>query len=174
MSKFSEYSLAQMTLLRGQITEVSRDAVNFQSAVKLSLDRIYQEFEESLVLARCFASVPLGTLPSVERAFAEQQAASRGTAAELTEDTLVLTLVGSRGQHPSWNNPRLSKQHLALPLTSASFIKTIPLVARMAGDMFKDVPWLAKQKTRIITKHRRHAEDTYVGRPILMIEQHVV
>ena len=47
---------------------------------------------------------------------------------------------------------RKSERHLAVPLTQASFIQTIPMVARLMSDMETGIEWVEKQKTRIMVK----------------------
>ena len=66
---------------------------------------------------------------------------------ELTEDTIVVTLLASRGSKPQWNDPSNSRDHLAIPLLSASFFETIPIVSRLLSGVITEVPWLTKQQT---------------------------
>ncbi len=85
----------------------------------------------SIVLARVFATVPHSRLPQPER----DAAASAAAGVALFPATEVLTLFGSAGVRPEWNDRRRSRGHLAIPLVSRAHVDDIPMVSRLLSDL---------------------------------------
>lgn len=152
MPTFGSYPLAEIGTLRGRLKALTSESPTLRDAARACLDELFREFEESLALVRLFATVRFGSLPERERDFARRLAAGRKVLDELSDDTLVATLMASRGVEPAWNDPHQSRSHLAIPILSASFIQTIPLVSRILADSGIGVPWLKKQNSLITVK----------------------
>jgi hypothetical protein len=125
---------------------------SFERASERFVEVLFEELEESAVLFRVFATVSLGLLPSKEREFALRLARERDFAEEVTDTTPVVALFATRGKQPSWNHRHLSRNHLAIPLTRASFIKTIPMVSRLMSDMGTGLEWVEKQQLNMVVK----------------------
>ena len=152
MATFGSYPLADLVNLRAELKDLTSECPTLRDAGQICVDRLHQEFAESLALIRLFATVPFAFLPEREQAFARRLATERRVQSQLTEDTIVLTLLASRGSMPEWNDPGRSRHHLAVPILSASFIQTIPLVSRVLAETGIGVPWLEKQSTLIMLK----------------------
>ncbi len=152
MVGFKDYSLTRLSALRDEMQALASPCPTLREAAQACVGRLYQEFSEALVLTRLFATIPYSYLPERERAFARRLAEERDVLDELAEDTMVVALVASRGARNEWDDPGASRHHLAIPLLSASFIQTIPLVGRVLGATVEDVPWLQRQKTLILTE----------------------
>ena len=150
MATFGSYSLTELTALRGELQTLASEHPTLREAGQIWLSRLYHEFAESLPLARLFATVPYGFLPEREKAFARGIATENNVLSELTEDTIVVTLVATRGLRPEWNDPQNSRHHLAIPMLSASVIRPIPLVGRVLSGTMTGIPWLTKQKTLML------------------------
>ena len=121
-------------------------------AAQTFTDVLYEELQESAVLFRLFVTVPFASLGREEKDFAAELAEARGFADDLNDETRVVCLLGSAGTRAQWNDRHQSKRHLAVPLAQASFIQTIPLVARLMSDMNTGLDWVEKQKGRISVK----------------------
>jgi len=152
VATFGSYLLADIGNLRAELKDLTSECPTLRDAAKICVDRLHQEFAESSALVRLFATVPFAFLPEREQAFARRVATERKVLSQLTEDAIVLTLLASRGSMPEWNDPGSSRHHLAIPILSASFIQTIPLVSRVLAETGIDVPWLEKQNTLIMLK----------------------
>ena len=152
MATFGSYSLADLGNLRAELKRLTSESPTLRDAGQICVDKLHQEFAESLALVRLFATVPFAFLPEREQAFARRLATERKVLSQLTEDTIVVTLLASRGSMPEWNDPGSSRHHLAIPVLSASFIQTIPLVSRVLAETGMGVAWLKKQNTLIMLK----------------------
>jgi hypothetical protein len=150
MSTFASYSVEALSELRGHLRDAAADCATLRSAGERSVALLYQEFEASLALLRLFATLPFAFLPPREQAFARRVAEKRGMLPNLTGDTIVVTLLASRGASPQWNDPGNSRERLAIPLLNAACLEPIPIVGRVLSGAVSDVPWLTKQETLLM------------------------
>jgi hypothetical protein len=96
----------------------------------------------SIVLSRVFAVVPYKRLPVADAECALRFAEQCGAAAILVPTTPVLSLLGSTGAYPAWNDRRLSKGHLSIPLLSQELVEGIPMIAQLLADLGVDLAYL--------------------------------
>jgi hypothetical protein len=163
MSQIASYSLKDVAALRSRVEAELKESASFQQASQKFIDILYEELSSSAVLFRVFATVDFERLPEKERDFVLDLARAREFLSEVQAKTPVVTLLGSRGKRPQWNHRLRSERHLAIPLTSASFIKTIPMVSRLMGDMGTGLEWVQKQeRNMILTSMGRMARVLYV------------
>ena len=104
------------------------------AAAQALADTVFSAFEESLALVRVFATVPFGELPGANQGFVRALMRERGVEGLLAPETLVLSLMGSKGARPEWNDRLLSRGHLGIPLASAEFVDAIPMIARLLSE----------------------------------------
>jgi hypothetical protein len=112
----------------------------------------FERFEEALVLTRIFATIPMGRLPSPNQALVSGLAASAGVADQVNDDTMVLSLLGTSGRLPEWNDRRRSKDHTGIPLASGSFVDSIPMISRLLKEIGVDLDWIDDWDTKIVSK----------------------
>jgi len=152
MPRYNDYHIAQLTEFRGRIEDALRSRRTFQEAAQSFTELLYEELESSTVLVRVFTTVRFGALPRPDQQFVSRLATDRGCRDELDDQTTVVSLLGTRGRQSSWNQRYQSKSRLAIPLLSVSFIRTIPLSARLLNATDTGVRWIEKQQTRIVVK----------------------
>src|SRR5687767_10365372 len=87
---------------------------SLEGAAQALTSALYAWFAESVVLARVFATVPFGELPPANQAFVRSVAETRGADHRLREATLVLSLIGTAGVKPAWNDRRRSQGHAGI------------------------------------------------------------
>jgi hypothetical protein len=120
-----------------------------EAASQRFCDLLYTTFEESAVLARVFATVPLAALPASNRAFVQRLVAE---ATPLAPSTPVLSLLGTRGKLPRWNSRQLSEGHLGIPLASTEFIEAIPMIASLVKQLGLEIAGSDGVETAIVTQ----------------------
>ncbi|HSF18155.1 MAG TPA: hypothetical protein VLK65_21655 [Vicinamibacteria bacterium] len=152
MTTVGTATLDDITRLRGLVEKELEGCQNLQAAAQRFSELLFEELVDSAVLLRVFATASFTQLPEMERGFAVRLSQERGFEAELRPSTTVVTLLGTRGRRASWNERRLSKRHLAIPLVRTSFIKTIPMVSRLMSEMGTGVAWVEKQHNNIVVK----------------------
>ncbi|HLG16524.1 MAG TPA: hypothetical protein VJH03_18760 [Blastocatellia bacterium] len=103
-------------------------------------------FTESVVLARTYATVPYKLLPERDRAFVQNSVRGKGKLDLLTEETKVLSLLGTSGVDPAWCDRYRSQDHLGVPLLSPEFVAGIPMVAGLIRDLGSSADWYARTR----------------------------
>jgi hypothetical protein len=111
---------------------------------------LYDHFEESIVLARVFATIQFGDLPTENVTFVRRMAGAAGALAELKDKTPILSLIGSFGLEESWRDRRNSKGHLGIPIVSSPFIQEIPMMSRLLKELGVPVGWVDSHDTEMI------------------------
>jgi len=89
-----------------------------------------------VALARLFVVLPVARVPSHEADFAARFA---GDDPRFGPTTRVLTLLGTRGREAAWNDRRLSRGHLCIPLIDRAFIEAAPMIAKLLADIDVDL-----------------------------------
>ena len=144
MSKIGDHSSRESLTFRDMVRVVLRECDSMEAAAQRLVETLYEEFTDSIVLTRCFVTVPYRKLPATNQKFVDELAYSKGITAEITDETPVLSLLGTRGVQPDWNDRRQSTNHLALPLASATFVESIPMIARLLKELEVKLEWLSK------------------------------
>lgn len=106
---------------------------HLSTAAEAWVSSLYQEYKESLVLVRAFVTQPYWSLPDFQRAAANRALDPLGKACLLSAQTPILSLLGTRGVEPAWNDRRLSEGHAALPLLAPELIS--PMAYRLLSDL---------------------------------------
>jgi hypothetical protein len=114
-------------------------------AAQILTDVIYDELSSWVALARVYATIPYGRLPPDVGAFVNDLAKAKGIAGDLRDSTPVLTLIGTRGSKPDWNDRRTSQGHKGIPLTSAAFVDAIPMISRLLTELGVDLAWVDRE-----------------------------
>lgn len=118
------------------------------------VDTIYEYFQESLVLLRLFSSVPYAVLPVQDRQLVDKKANDSGTAHLYSDRTPILTLLGTRGKKPDWNERSKSQGFRCIPLVSSGYVASLSMLAMQFRKMNFDLGLFDDWEATIITKGR--------------------
>jgi hypothetical protein len=146
----SELSFREALALQSKIKGIENKHNSLEDAAQHYMSILYDELKESIVLARLFATIPFKDLPKSNKEFVMTLANSSGILKMIEDDTLVLSLMGSRGTKPEWNDRRKSKGHIGLPLTSSDFIDKIPMLSRLLKQLGAEIDWVDKSDTGLV------------------------
>ena len=149
MSSFLSASHAEIFTLLGVISRQLSDTSCFEVAAQRCLNLFYEQYESELALARLYVTSTFSALPAENRQFVEKLARSKEVG--LRPDVPVLSLIGTRGRRPSWNDRRQSKGHLGIPLVSPDFVTALPMIARMFSDFEIELAWIERPERGIST-----------------------
>jgi len=140
--------------IRDQVKDVRARAEgrrSLASAAQGLADALYGSFGESLALVRVFATVPFRELPDVNQRFVRGLMRDRGMENLLAPEVPVLSLMGTRGARPEWNDRESSRGHLGIPLASAEFVDAIPMISRLLSEFGLTIVGLEGGGARIVT-----------------------
>src|SRR4051812_14489559 len=117
MTSLAAGSRSQLFSLFGRIQRELSNAKVLEEGAQKCAELIRQEFDQAIALARVYVTVPYSTLPETNRKWVDGLAASKQI--RVKDNTPVLSLVGTSGAKPNWNDRRKSEGHVGIPLASA-------------------------------------------------------
>jgi histone H3/H4 len=134
-----------------------KQSKSLEEAAQALATALHTQFQESVVLARVYFTVPFGAFPATNKAFVQKLAESAEAASDLKATTPVLSLIGTAGQEVDWNDRRKSKNHVGIPLTSSAFVDAIPMISRLLKELGVPLDWVDTQDAEVIKKMDRAA-----------------
>jgi hypothetical protein len=164
MSTFNDYSPREIRDFRARLQGALQGCGHLQEAAQNCARLLYEEFQESLVLARLFVTLPFDVLPARDKAFVAALADAKEIAPLLGEKTQVLSLLGTHGAQAAWRDRYQSEGHLGIPLVTAGFVESIPMVARLMSDMGIGADWFDKFEPDILVKNLGRAAGVFYVR----------
>ncbi len=124
------------------------------------VDKVFEQFQDSLVLLRLFSSVPYSALPPQDQLLVDKKANDSGTGHLYKDTTPVLTLLGTRGQRPEWNHRAASQGFRCIPLVSSGYVASLSMLSMQFRTMNFDLALLDGWNTTIAANARA---DEYTG-----------
>ena len=119
-----------------ELRRQARETSTLEGIAARTVRHLYEECRDrktgarQCALVRFYKTHAFGKLDKQLQQFATKVAGD----AQLTPETRCLTLIGSAGEHPSWNDRRKSKGHQAIPLLSVEMIERAPMIAQLMKE----------------------------------------
>ncbi len=152
MALIGKLSLKELVDLNDKLTGQLTGCTALEDAAQEYMSILYEALSESIILARLFATIPFEELPEQNKEFVRDLAQSTGISELIKERTLVLSLLGSKGAKPEWNDRRNSKGHIGIPLASSDFIDRIPMMSRLLKQLGGGIDWIDSNDTELVAK----------------------
>ena len=146
--KIAEATPETITGLWGRLEAGVGSAPFGEEAAQQLAAQIYEQFSESVVIARVFLTVPFDRLPPPNKEFVKKLMQSDGPPG----GTPVLSLIGTAGQEANWNDRRKSEGHVGIPLVSADFVGKIPMISRLLKELGVPIEWIDSHDAQTIVK----------------------
>lgn len=138
--------------LSDKLTKGLERKESLEKAAQVYTELMYSEFSESIILARLFLTVPFVNLPNENKDFVMNLAKSAEITDLINDQTLVLSLMGTSGIKPEWNERKKSKGHIGIPMASSDFIEEIPMMSRLLKQVGVDLSWIEKGDSHIVSR----------------------
>lgn len=137
----SAFGLAEMLRCSSGVREAGRNAGCLEQAARRICRYLYDELRtndghRACALVRCYKTHALGDLEGDLRSVA---AAILPSVAPPDPEVKFLILLASAGDEVSWNDRRLSANHRAIPLASASIVEQAPMIAQLVRAFGLDI-----------------------------------
>ncbi|MBI5067328.1 MAG: hypothetical protein HZB56_03740 [Deltaproteobacteria bacterium] len=129
-------------------------------AAQAIVDTTYDRLAGSLVLLRVFTTLPYSALSAADRDLVRDKCEEKGLLATLREATPVLTLLGTRGRRPEWNDRTLSRRFRCVPLISAAYVAAHSMLELQLRAMGFDLGLVDRWEREIAASGRA---DRYAG-----------
>jgi hypothetical protein len=153
MSIINNFTQEQFIKLHARISEQNQKSNTLEQAAQEYMNLLYDCFTESIVLCRFFLTIKFNDLPEANREFVTTLAKSNNVFDLVSNDSLILTLLGTRGENSQWNNRKNSQGHVGIPLISSQFIDKIPMMSRLLKELGVGIDWIDNKKTDVAIKN---------------------
>jgi len=131
MYDITRFTLADMTRCGAHIREISPGATSMEEAASAIVRHLYENLHSpsgrACVMVRLYKTHPYGDLPAELRDFSHNMMQTES----FTPKTKCLTLLGTVGDLPEWNDRHASRRHQSIPLLSDQAVEQIPMIAQM-------------------------------------------
>lgn len=155
--KIEQATASTITQMWAQVEPRVKQAKALEEGAQALATALRTQFQDSVVLARVYFTVPFGALPASNKTFVQDLAQSAGAASDLKATTPVLSLIGTAGKEGDWNDRRKSKGHIGIPLTSSAFVDAIPMISRLLKELGVPLEWVDTQDPEVVKKMDRAA-----------------
>ena len=152
MTLISKLSFKDVVELQNKIKKIEDNHYTLAGAAQEYMSILFDELKESIILTRLFATIPYANLPKRNKEFVMDLASSGGISDKIKDDTLILSLLASRGVKPEWNDPCNSIGHVGIPLASSDFIDKIPMMSRLLNQLGAGIDWIEEKDTKLVAQ----------------------
>jgi hypothetical protein len=159
--KISKFSPMQVLEFQKLLQRDLDDVHTLEEAAQVFVETIYHNFKESIVLLRLFVTIPAAELPEKIYAFAENMAESANS--DINRNPYILTLFGTVGVNPRWNDRTNSQEHQGIPLATPDFVTSIPMMSALLEQMGFDLGWIRGDPEIVAKKMGKLAGTFYVA-----------
>jgi hypothetical protein len=135
----ADASYRDLFRLYGDLGKELKTTHSVEAAAQHAADFVYKAFKEKIVLSRVYGVVPYSALPAFNKSFVDKNFGAKGV--PLRPETPILSLLGTCGVKPQWCDRRQSAGHVGIPLVSAAFVDSIPMLARLLSDLGAKINW---------------------------------
>ena len=155
--KLSDVTSAAVNALWQSVEPQVEGAEALEQGAQALARGLHTQFEESVVIARVFATVPYGDLPEFNRNFVDSLAEGAGAQDDLNASMPVLSLIGTHGQEAAWCDRKQSQGHIGIPLISSSFVGAIPMITRLIQELGLSLDWVDSQDSAVLVETIGHS-----------------
>ena len=161
MTLVSKLSLEDLAALQNRISKQVVRCTTLEDAAQQYMSILYEPLNESIILARLFLTIPFEELPEPNKGFVMNLAHSAGISELIQERTMVLSLLGTRGSKPEWNDRHNSQGHVGIPLASSDFLDKIPMMSRLLKELGAGIDWVDTNDTEIVARTIRNISGVF-------------
>lgn len=136
-----EFTLSDTIRCGAELRTIIRDSSSIEQAAQSACDYLYGVLEDpridetSAALVRCYKTHSYGDLPADLQGFARNVLKRKPSSSRMK----CLTLMGSAGSRPEWNDRNRSIGHRAIPLESVEMVEQVPMVSQLIRQLGLDV-----------------------------------
>jgi nitrogen-specific signal transduction histidine kinase len=125
-------------------------ATTLEEAAQALATGLHTRLSESTALTRVFVTVDLAEVPDAIKSFVTELADMSGATDDLHDSTKVLSLLGTSGREPDWNDRHRSQHHSGIPLISAEFVDGIPMISSLLRSLGLPLDCLDQENANVI------------------------
>lgn len=155
----SDISAADYEELQVEMREIGGSG-SAQEAAQRFVNRLYEQFNDSLVLLRLFITARYDQLTEEDRRFVDGRGRDTNTSHLIHGATPIFTLLGTRGGRREWNDRSTSSHFRCIPLASSAFVSSLSMLSRQFESVGFDLGQIDRWETEVAAAGRA---DRYRG-----------
>jgi len=161
MYDITHFTLADMTKCGAELRELSPNASSMEEAADDIVRYLYENLHgpdgRACIMVRLYKTHAYGDLPEELRDFGRAMMPNE----PLGATTKCLTLIGTVGDRPEWNNRHASRGHRSIPLPSQQAVERIPMIAQMVRQFGIEISELVEAKPEVIRELDRKTYNVF-------------
>jgi hypothetical protein len=161
MYDITRFTLGDMTMCGANLREMSADAESMEEAAGAIVRYLYENLRDpkgrACVMVRLYKTVAYGDLPADLRDFGGRSMLTDSFCA----NTKCLTLLGTAGDQPEWNNRRTSRRHQSIPLPSEQMIEPTPMISEMLRLFGVEPSALLESAPEVTHQHEQKTSNVF-------------
>jgi hypothetical protein len=144
MHDLTSLSVSDILEMSAELEVIGEGSASMEEAADRVVRFLYDDLQDAhsgnrgCALVRVYRTLRFGELDIMLRGFARAMANGH----DLSDETACLTMLGTAGDLPAWNDRQRSLDHQTLPLPSEEAVRQMPMVAQLVqqlGYNFADV-----------------------------------
>ena len=181
MYSLASFSISDMTECASELRKLGAGATSAQDVAQRIASYLYQQLgndqtgRQDCVLVRCFLTRPYGALdPQSQDCARRALACGPGSL-----DMKCLTLFGTAGERPEWNERHRSRRYRSIPLGDKQVVSQFPMVSQLLQQLGVDLTSKAQPKSDLPVDQTEHTLDVFhvpeaKGSPFLPAQEEFV
>jgi len=142
VTRLATMTVDDLVTVASGVREAADGASSMEQAAQATVDRLFGDLVDegggpACALVRLYVTARLGDLEPRLQELA-RAAVPTDLDVEPAADTRCVTLLGSAGVEPAWNDRRASRGHQAIPLLDEGLVERLPMVAGLLRGLGMD------------------------------------
>jgi len=155
------FGLGDMVRLAGSLRALGEDVASVEDFAEQVCRHLHEHLvdengQPQTVLVRFYGTVTFGALPAAEQAFVQNL-----SNVPAPDGLTCLTLLGTVGTQPEWNDRRKSVGHRAIPLTDEKHVASLPMVAALLEQLGINVHALLTAQAHLLAPADDHRHGVF-------------
>jgi PAS domain S-box-containing protein len=181
MYSLASFSISDMTECASELRKLGAGATSAQDVAQRIASYLYQQLgndqtgRQDCVLVRCFLTRPYRELDSQSQDCARRVLACGPGSLDMR----CLTLFGTAGERPEWNERHRSRRYRSIPLGDKQVVSQFPMVSQLLQQLGVDLTSKTQPKSDLPVDQTEHTLDVFhvpeaKGSPFLPAQEEFV
>jgi hypothetical protein len=181
MYSLAPFSISDVTECASELRKLGAGASSVQDVAQRIVSYLYQQLgndqtgRRDCALVRCFLTRPYRDLdPQSQDCARRALACGPGSL-----DMKCLTLFGTAGERPEWNDRHRSRRYRSIPLADKQVLSQFPMVSQLLQQLGVDLTSKTQPKSDLHVDQTEHTLDVFhvpeaKGSPFLLVQEEFV
>ena len=163
MYRLASFSISDMTECASELRKLGAGASSAQDVAQRIASYLYRQFgndqtgRQDCALVRCFLTRAYRDLDPKSQDCARRALACGPGSLDMT----CLTLFGTAGERPEWNDRNRSRRYRSIPLADKQVLSQFPMVSQLLQQLGVDLTLRIQPKPDLLVEQTEHTLDIF-------------